>query len=51
MNVKSIKEKVEELINNKAKREKLQNNIHNRIIENFTWQVATDKMAKTINYK
>lgn len=51
LEVESIKEKMEELILDKEKREKLQNNIHNRIIENFTWQVAAGKMASTINYK
>ena len=51
LDVQDIKEKVEELILNEEQRKQMQENIHNRVINEFTWKVATKKMVNTIKYK
>ena len=46
-----IADKIEDLILNKEKRKKLQQNIHDKVINSFTWKAATEKIINTIKYK
>ena len=39
-------EKLELLLNDNEKIEKLKNNIHNRITKEFTWEVTAKKLVK-----
>lgn len=54
-NIGSLTKKLEILISNRKKREVLAKNLHNRIIENFTWEVTAkkliDEMEKIKNEK
>lgn len=47
-NTKDLKEKLEMLILNENKRTKLAENIHKRILNNFTWEVSAKKVAKEL---
>lgn len=46
-----ILEKIEKLINNREEINKLSENIHNVIINNFSWDVTAKQIFKTIKYK
>ncbi len=45
-NKESLLEKLELLLNDNEKIEKLKNNIHNRITKEFTWEVTAKKLVK-----
>lgn len=47
----SIKEKIELLINNKELRETIRENIHNKVLEKFTWDIVSQKIIDEIKYK
>lgn len=46
-----IEEKIVKLLDNKEEREKLRENIHKRVIDEFSWNATAKKIANTINYK
>ena len=46
-----IEEKIVKLLDSKEEREKLGENIHNRVIDEFSWDATAKKIANTINYK
>ena len=46
-----IANKVEELILNKEERKMIQKNIHNRVINNFVWNITAKKIIEKIEYK
>lgn len=46
-----ILEKIEKLINNKEKIEKLSMNINQKVKEQFSWDITAKKIAETIKYK
>lgn len=47
-NIDSLTKSLEELINDKSKIEYLKNNLHERILENFTWKITAQKLIKEI---
>lgn len=49
--VDEILEKIEKLINNKDEIIKLGENINQKVINQFSWDVTTKKIAETIKYK
>ena len=48
-NKESLEEKLRIYLNNPEKINELKKNIHNRVIENFTWKTTTKKLIKELN--